>query len=208
MSKYKLVFDTNPIWLGGNTDFDKIFNKDLEDVLAFVAEHPKLKKISLAVPEVVIRETMLQKKEAAAQLIAKLGDLGKKIRTLNISLPDVRYEENEMEVAIQKKAEDFLVKHNIEVLKIPPLELQTVTERAFKRIKPFRDEDRGLKDTLIWLSVLEDASKNVDTHYVFCTGNKKDFDHEHLMGEFKKISPANFEIVENLKNLKEYLEEK
>lgn len=51
-----------------------------------------------------------------------------------------------------------------------------VVERALKLIKPFSNQEKGYRDTLIWLSLLHHLlSNNVECDVAFITNNKSDF---------------------------------
>jgi hypothetical protein len=56
------------------------------------------------------------------------------------------------------------------------IEQRPVVHRAVKRIRPFQDEDKGYRDTLIWLSLLHylRETKN-QTEVVFINDNSTDF---------------------------------
>jgi len=65
-----------------------------------------------------------------------------------------------------------------------------VLTRALKKIKPFQEEDKGYRDTLIWLSLIKYLKhSNARTSVVFITNNKNDF-----------FSPAKTELHDDLKN--------
>ncbi|MCA6215519.1 DUF4935 domain-containing protein [Ideonella sp. B7] len=51
-----------------------------------------------------------------------------------------------------------------------------VVERALKRVRPFQENEKGYRDTLIWLSLLEHLSRlPAGSEIVFISANKSDF---------------------------------
>lgn len=72
-----------------------------------------------------------------------------------------------------------------------------VVERALKLIKPFTDQEKGYRDTLIWLSFLNYLKENdIQDDVAFITNNKSDF--------FKaKNNPVKFndDLESDIKNL-------
>lgn len=53
-------------------------------------------------------------------------------------------------------------------------------DRALKAKPPFDSSDRGIRDTLIWLSVVDLVSSNPKEYFCFITANTKDFGSEKL----------------------------
>ncbi len=79
--------------------------------------------------------------------------------------------------------------------------------RSLNRVKPFSDKgDKGFKDTLIWLSILDDAKVNKNINYIFCSQNTNDFEQGYLSEEFKLISKSKFIYLTSISELKEYLD--
>jgi hypothetical protein len=51
-----------------------------------------------------------------------------------------------------------------------------VVRRALKKVRPFQEEEKGYRDTLIWLSFLSFLStKEIKNEVIFITNNKNDF---------------------------------
>jgi len=51
-----------------------------------------------------------------------------------------------------------------------------VVKRALRRIRPFQEEEKGYRDTLIWLSFISYLSKNkIENEVIFITNNNNDF---------------------------------
>jgi len=62
------------------------------------------------------------------------------------------------------------------VVEYDALPQSVVTARALKSRRPFRENEKGYRDTLIWLSLLEHLKKkNYGDHVAFITNNASDF---------------------------------
>ena len=90
---------------------------------------------------------------------------------------------------------------NIEYIPYDAIEQNGVVKRALKNIRPFQDEEKGYRDTLIWLSFLRYLlAHNIQTADVyFITNNKDDFFnkkkdafHQHLLDD---IEQANLKCI-------------
>lgn len=84
---------------------------------------------------------------------------------------------------------------NIKYIPYDPIEQNIVVKRALKNIRPFQDEEKGYRDTLIWLSLLYYLSAhNIQTGDIyFITNNKDDFFdkkkttfHQHLLNDIEQ----------------------
>ena len=64
-----------------------------------------------------------------------------------------------------------------------------LVNRAIKRVKPFKDDDKGFRDTLIWLSFLEYITKKENQKIAFINNNSTDF-----------LNVEKTDLNENLKN--------
>lgn len=99
-------------------------------------------------------------------------------------------------------------KHKVERIPIPSIEKEDLIDRAINKLKPFNDNGAGFKDTLIYLSIIEDAlsKKSEDTCYIFCTNDSKEFS-EEILKEFKDLTKKDLVIVPSVVKVKEKLDE-
>lgn len=66
--------------------------------------------------------------------------------------------------------------HWVKSIKYNSIPHSQVVERALKLIKPFTDQEKGYRDTLIWLSFLNYVKENdIEGDIAFITNNKLDF---------------------------------
>ena len=90
-------------------------------------------------------------------------------------------------------------------LKYPHVSTEELSQRSIQRRRPFQDGDRGLRDTLVWLTILEyllTQPKDAEPKVIFVTNNKKDFLnengdglHEDLLGDLKLACIPNESVI-------------
>lgn len=204
--KSKIVFDSNFLWKNHSNNIGEVFNSNLENIIDFVDKHNK-EDIIVSIPEVVIEERLTQQAEQVYSLIentnkavSELEKIGVKI-VLPKKIPEIR-------VSIKKKTIKYLLDKNVETISVPKLDQDSLLKRAYERTHPFTKSDKGFKDTLLWLSILEDARLNPKTDYLLCTKNKEDFDLGKLSKEFNIVSKAKLLIVDSSQDIKEHLDNK
>lgn len=90
---------------------------------------------------------------------------------------------------------------DVELVEYRPVDHRIVLERALHVRRPFRPGEKGYRDTMLWLSLLEHLkSKPNGTQVVFINGNKNDFFADSQETEFHKdlrtdlLSLTNIEV--------------
>jgi predicted nucleic acid-binding protein len=205
--KYKIVFDTNFIYYDLSSDLDKVFNSNLLDIRKFLDEH-KLSDVYLAIPDLVVKERLFQRLEDIEGAINKIDDVLEKFKNFNIKLDLKSIKSKNYQEILEKKIDKILKVNKIKVIKTIDITQEILIKRVLGKVKPFREGDRGFKDTIIWLSIIEDIKRNKDENYIFCTNNTKDFIKESCQEEFGKYSKKEFTIIPDMAALKEYLDKK
>ncbi len=206
-NKYKIVFDTNFLHYD-LPDLDKVFNNSLLEINKFIKKHD-LKDIFLVIPDLIVEERLSQRMVNIKNTISKIDDRVKSFNGFNIKLDLEKIKAKNFKKMLRTKINRFLKENKIETIKTVKIDQQILIDRSLERIKPFSNTgNKGFKDTVVWLSILEDAKKNKDKDYIFCTNDKKDFIEEECKKEFKKYSEKEFKIIENTAELKTYLDEK
>lgn len=103
---------------------------------------------------------------------------------------------------VQAKYDNYFGDHVIPLSKTGDT-LSAVIERADKRLPPFSDakgaSDKGFKDCLLWLSILDYFKKNGEDKVIFVTDDKSAFLHniEALESEFKAVTGKTIQIHPN-----------
>lgn len=160
-----IFIDTNVFynnWQLKNADFKFLFNY-LEN------SHSILLMSDLVCEEVEnIRQRELQGS------INSLKNELKKITKYN-SVLDV-YDFDKLNEEYDFKSKLKIRTENIEFIPYNRIEQSVVVKRALKNIKPFQEEEKGYRDTLIWLSFMEYLKNNNSKKEIaFITNNKSDF---------------------------------
>lgn len=204
--KYKIIFDTN-ILRKCDRPIVEVFNYALNEVKSFVKDN-SIKNVALLVPELVIEERIQQR---LRQINHSISDIEKshedlscfKIKPMVKRIKDMNYEK-----LLRSNADQFLKDNKIETIKTARVSNELVIERSLKKIKPFNEKgDKGFKDTMIWLSILEDVKKDSNaSNYIFCSNDITDMRFDELNKEFKECSNKKLAILPDLNSLQEHLD--
>lgn len=206
---YRVIFDSNIVWK--DKGLDKVFNFYFKELQDFIIENHIEHDVSIIVPRVVIKERISKNLRLIDDLIKKANGIFSELKPFGVNDPNDVYKKVDYESILNDKASKFLNDNKIKIIEIPQKSHEEVLERAYKKIKPFsnKDSDKGYKDTMIWLSVLDDAKGNNGDSYIICTNNKDDFDQEILSKEFKEAgNNGELLILGNVQEVKEYLDKK
>ena len=183
------VFDTNFI----------IQNQNLDEVLGRLIE-----MFSVYVTQVSIDERIAQNcRNLKSQFDEAETCRIKFIKFATISFKKTYEEESEFyQRGIQAKYEKYFGNHIIPFAKDGEM-LTTIIERANKRLPPFsaakEASDKGFKDCLLWLSMLDYFKSNGEDEVIFVTDDKSAFRNnaEYLQKEFHEVTGKKIEIHPN-----------
>ena len=142
-------------------------------------------EVRVLVPEVVRREAVRYVEDAVEGMVdqaAKLRQQLKRHGITDVPAPPFNAKYRWRDVA-RGHLESRLSSLGFEVLPLPPIEVATALDRLFRGQRPFgrakSGSDRGLKDYLIWESVLalsaDRSSGQEPLRVALLTGNSKDF---------------------------------
>lgn len=161
----KIFLDTNIFhndWFMKNANFKYLFH--------FISNENH----EFLVSKLVIQEVENNRKK---ELNTVLNDLKKNIKhfnKLNSSSIDTDIEALAVEYNLLALIENRL--ENVILLDYSGIAHDTVVHRALNNKKPFMKEEKGYRDTLIWLSFIEYLdSNNITEEVAFITANKSDF---------------------------------
>lgn len=187
--KKAFVFDTNFI----------IQNQNLDETLNALKD-----KFSIYVTQVSIDERIAQN---CRELKAKF-DEAEKCKMKFSRFATIRFkttyeeESSYFQKGIQKKYESYFEDHIIPFTKDGKM-LDTIIERANRRLPPFsaaKDaSDKGFKDCLLWLSMLDYFKDNGEDDVIFVTDDKSAFRNniEYLQKEFCEVTGKTIDIHPN-----------
>jgi len=205
--KYKIVLDTNFVYLDEQNNLDRCFNYTIAEIKEFIKKY-NLNNISIVMPEIVFWERIKQRLNEIRRIVEKIDLLFKKLIPFSVKIDKEKYSDKDYEKKLVKTNKKFLEQNDVIIIKNIKINQSQLIDRAINYIKPFSKGDKGFKDTIIWLSILENAKKNEDINYIFCTKNAKDYNEEFLIKEFKQYSKKEFKIISDIVELKEHLDKK
>ncbi len=169
--------------------------------------------VSILVPQIVVDEWIQY------YLTKRAPDLFEKIDTAINNLNMITLSKKNLEFKIEKthiltELKTYLVeqipKVGMEIINTPEIKLDTLIDRAIKYVKPFKDKDKGFKDTIILFTILEHAKIFPQGQHLFVT-NDGDFDNADVLqtaSEFE-VRLLVFKSVEDVKNhLQKYLKKR
>ncbi|KKR20438.1 MAG: hypothetical protein UT48_C0018G0031 [Parcubacteria group bacterium GW2011_GWE2_39_37] len=204
--KYKIIFDTNILWQDKEDKVSKLFNLSLEESFKFIKEHSLNSKIILSIPEIVVAERIEQTLSDVNNMVNTIANKVQALSPFGVKISENCYKLNyEKEIIKIKKA--ILNKSQVEVIKSAKVRQSEIIRRSLKGIKPFSAKgDKGFRDTIIWLSILDDAKINNDCNYILCSNNSSDFNETSLSEEFMLVNKNSFKVVSDMPSLKQLLD--
>ena len=200
-----IFLDTNSIYTVKEESLKEVFNDNILKIYNFIKENCLTNKVQIYLPEIVFKERLQQKIEnihsavnIANNNIKKLSELGHKNKIIE--------QKKDYSRNLKKEAGKFLYENNVKLVPVPKIESDELIERAVHKIKPFKSQGVGFKDTLIFLTLIDSAIKEDAEHYILCTKNISDFCEETQI-EFKNKTGKNLTIVEGIIEIEEKLDD-
>lgn len=130
----------------------------------------------LLVPELVVMETVNHRRkmmESARREFRKAAREVARLFSLDNEPQQYLYlDVNERTRAYERAFREKLEMANATILDFPSVGHKELTRKAIRAAKPFREGDRGYRDSLIWQSVVESLANG---RTAFVTNNVKDF---------------------------------
>lgn len=205
--KYRIVFDTSFVH-AGNKGY--IF-PNIDKVVGFFEKNKdKIGECLFFMPEAVFEERLSQVFLLFTNTLDKATKfLGESELIEEIGLKN--YKDIDYKKIISEKAIKILNENNIKLLEFPDIKPSEIFQRCTEQLKPFRsnkdgsEKDNGFKDTVIWISLLNDAEKNKDSNYVFCA---KDGDFNGIEKEFRGKNIKELLILKSYDEIENYFDER
>lgn len=154
---------------------------------------------ALVIPEIALAEAANNIERRAEALLARIDESTLTPRLLgqyqSLFNKETKDDETAKSLSLRyKKYVKALVKRNKGLIApTPKIPIAKIVERSLKRTKPFNNGDKGFRDTLIWLGVLDIAKEH---HRIsFVSENINDFSdsgkqlHPDLLREVQDIIP-------------------
>ncbi|ABV67585.1 conserved hypothetical protein [Aliarcobacter butzleri RM4018] len=114
------------------------------------------------------------------EIKSTLEDISKSMEFLNKRLlNNVKFDDTAIinqEYDFEKLLKEFINYSNIRILDYIDVKQEEVVEKALYFKKPFQEEEKGYRDTMIWLSLLDFIkTNNIKKDVIFISSNKNDF---------------------------------
>lgn len=175
----------------------------------------------LAIPRIALLEARANIERSANEVLAALprkkgsSKLTDKIRRVFGKRDPARFESGaKLAQAYERFIRTQLKRIGGIVTKEPRVQLTTILDRSIRRTKPFSGGDKGFRDTLIWLGVLELVQEYQRVSFVTSNvgdfaDNKKGALHPTLDDEVRRLLPEHIEFFffRNLNGFIEYFEQ-
>lgn len=88
---------------------------------------------------------------------------------------EINFDNNSLEATYRFKDIVNLKTENVEFYDYSTISNSLLVDRALRKVKPFKDEDKGFRDSLIWLSFLSYIKKKGNHKIAFINNNSSDF---------------------------------
>ncbi len=201
--KYKIYLDSNRLY--NQIPLEEPFNLQIPELREFLDEHD-LGDVDICLPEIVIRERIQHKLESITEKIDAINSHANSLKGVGHNIRKIKPHTDYKKI-LQDKVKDFLKKNKVIRIGMPSITKDDLIERAINKMKPFNDNTAGFKDTLIFLSIIEDAlgATSAD-RYIFCSNDHKEFNQD-VVDEFKATTGKSLYILSDVTKIKETLDE-
>lgn len=202
--KYRIYLDANQVFIDRGP-IEELFNSSILDLKKFIDDN-NLDDVQICLPDIVIKERIQQRIENIENEIETANKAIKQLNSFQPELKIITRDENYKSI-LEKNAEKFINDNKLVKIDLPTIDTKTIVDRAINKMKPFNEKGVGFKDTLIYLSIIDDALKQEDeTRYIFCTNDGKEFN-DDVKNEFKEKIGKDLYIVRDITKVSELLDE-
>jgi hypothetical protein len=203
MSKYRVVFDTNQV-MSTKPPLYLPFNTNIAQFKDFCVEN-NIEDIEVCLPEIVIRERIQHRIENIAEHISRANEAIEPLQSIGHKTKKIKKLKN-YQCKLNKSVSEFIKKYSLHRIPVPSVNTSFLLDRAIRKVKPFYDNSSGFKDTLIYLSILEDArGAGAAEVYIFCTADKGFT--QDVADSFEVESGKKLYICSGIEQAKEKLDE-
>jgi hypothetical protein len=176
-----------------------------------VLDYLKKTGSSIIVPKIILDEVEGLYKRA---LKDRIINFEKNVNNINLILIDSSGHLGKQDIDIEKETKCYLkyVKQKLKIDYIIPYNnefLPVISQRAIDRKKPAGEDGQGFRDTLIWLTIKDYASKCHEKQVTFISVNTDDFassDKSRLHGSLLDECDEMGIRINYFKSLKEFIE--
>jgi len=202
--RYKIFLDTNRLF-NKNAPLNEVFNYQIPELVSFLEENGIREIVDICLPEIVVKERVQHKLEEISKNLDILNNSIENLKSVGHSEAVVSARDD-YKTTIEKNADDFISLNGIVKVPMPSISKEELIDRAITKLRPFKDNDIGFKDTLIYLSIVEDALKEEEEIcYIFCT-HDQGFT-EDVLTEFRELTRKELFVLPDMPKVREKLDE-
>lgn len=142
--------------------------------IVYLIHYIKNTESKLLISDVVIKEVENKYREELSKQVSIIKNSTNSLRKL--IKKDISFEKESL--TYDYKIIDIIKSLSLtyEIVSSDSIPQTVVVDRAINKTKPFQDNEKGYRDTLIWLSLLDYAAKDkTNTEIAFICENKSDF---------------------------------
>jgi len=137
---------------------------------------------ALLMPEVIKKELKKHVKRRALQDYSRLrSTIASKLGLINDEIT-----EDVISAELQNRLDKKLSRIEIKVLTHEHIKVDNLLFRSLEEIPPFQASDKGLRDSMIWLCLLEFLKNNPSESVALITKNTQDFGNVNLKEELER----------------------
>ncbi|MGV8151769.1 MAG: PIN domain-containing protein [Candidatus Nanoarchaeia archaeon] len=188
-TKYTLFIDTNIIRSTSADESSPLSTLAINSIIDFAKKNKVIDELEIIIPEIVLDELIHQKIYIYDDDYKILKEIEKRFKDkFNIEGINIKkFEEYDYYSFFRKKCDKFIQEKNIIILPTIDIPSKVYIDRAHLKMPPFnqnkKEGDKGFKDTVIWLSILDYANKNKNNSFIFIT-NDDIFYSKEISNEF------------------------
>ena len=192
-----IFLDTNVVW--------KLPEHEQWGLLPSFLSDAKSQGLKVYLPDIVAREWLQHRREKAAASVAKAAESGRHLSQYSkewaqMKLPSSGYLDRTVETEERRRLQSL----GLVLLDPPEFDIAALSNAAARKRAPFRDANKGFKDELIVLTMLEIIDKG-DYKSVMLISKDKVFSEEAIKTRFLRYS-AEFLCATTLEEAIELLE--
>ena len=164
--------------------------------------------ISIFVPQIVLDEWIFHNlEEQTKKDFKQLDSLLQKIGNYVISEEDisVKIDKDKIIKELEKYLKNQITKVGIKIIQTPQIGLENLINRAVSKIRPFKKEDKGFRDTIILYTILNYAKDFPKGNHLLITKDG-DFDHSDVFNTASDFKVKLF-IIKSIEEAKRSLQD-
>ncbi|MDD5696575.1 MAG: PIN domain-containing protein [Candidatus Pacebacteria bacterium] len=211
--KYIIIFDANILFPSEGYDLSKIFNSHINDVANFIKDN-NITDVFLAIPQIVIDERLIGNIKKIRECYDAINSNNRKLNCFK-KTKTKKFNLATYKQKLNKGAKKLIRDCNIKIIPTVEIDQKILLKRALNKVAPFlplNKSDKGFKDTVMWISILNYVKENKEYKYILMTNDgafSKDGAFDKCKEEFETYSSdSEFLIKTTIDDLKVFLDEK